>query len=196
MDACVDRFEVCAMLSKAILHFLRLTVAQTSVLEMRPHSHELYQQCRTCEHVACSRLFSCLSHSQLRETAPPTSSPCSLLVLPCTFIGFWTGAGLWQSDLFAETIPQFEFSVLSLVAEPFWMTSQRQVLPSMEKVLMYDYGATAYVEMCTFSIVYRSTKLTVIDWNTLYCSLPFLCSEYHRAASFTKASQISFLLIV
>ena len=27
-DACVDRFEVCAMLSKAIPHFLRLTVAQ------------------------------------------------------------------------------------------------------------------------------------------------------------------------
>jgi hypothetical protein len=69
-------------------------VAQTSVLEMRPHSHEWSQQCRACEHVACSHLFSCLPYSQLRETAPPTSSPYSLLVLPCTCTGFWTGAGL------------------------------------------------------------------------------------------------------
>jgi hypothetical protein len=86
-DACVDRFEVCAMLSKAISHFLRLTVAQTSVLEMRLHSPEWSQQCLACEHVACSRLFSCLSHTQLRETAPPTSSSYSLLVLPCTCTG-------------------------------------------------------------------------------------------------------------
>ena len=56
-----------------------------------------------------------------------------LLVLPFTCTGFWTGAGLWQSNLFAETIPQFEFSALSLVAQLFWMTSQGQVLPSMEK---------------------------------------------------------------
>ena len=87
-DARVDRFEVCAMLSKALPHFLRLTVAQTSVLEMRPHSHERSQQCCACEHVACSRLFSCLSRSQLREIAPPTSSPCSLLVLPWNCTGF------------------------------------------------------------------------------------------------------------
>jgi len=40
------------------------------------------------------------------------------------------------------------------------MTSQRQVLPSMEKILMYDdYGATTYIELCAFSIVYRSTKI-------------------------------------
>jgi len=40
------------------------------------------------------------------------------------------------------------------------MTSQRQVLLSMEKILMYDdYGATTYIELCTFSIVYRSTKM-------------------------------------
>ena len=40
------------------------------------------------------------------------------------------------------------------------MTSQRQVLPSMDKILMYgDYGANAYIELCTFSIVYRSTKI-------------------------------------
>jgi hypothetical protein len=32
---------------------------------------------------------------------------------------FLTGAGLRQSNLFAETIPQFEFSALSLVAELF-----------------------------------------------------------------------------
>ena len=104
-----------------------------SVLEMRPHSHEWSQQCRACEPVACSRLFSCLPYSLLRETAPPTSSPYSLLVLPCTCTGFWTSAGLWHSNLFAETIPQFEFSALSLVAEPFWMTSQGQVLLSMGK---------------------------------------------------------------
>jgi hypothetical protein len=62
--------------------------------------------------------------------------------------------------LFAETISQFEFSALSLVAEPFWMTSQGQVLPSMEKILMYDdYGATTYIELCAFSILYRSTKI-------------------------------------
>jgi hypothetical protein len=85
--SCLDRFEVCAMLSKAISHFLRLTVAQTSMLEMKPHSHERSQQRRACDHVACSRLFSYLSHSQLRETAPP-SSPYSLLVIPCTCAGF------------------------------------------------------------------------------------------------------------
>ena len=132
-----------------------------SVLEMRPHSHEWSQQCPACEHVACSHLFSCLPYSQLRQTAPPASSPYSLLVLPCTCTGFWTGAWLWQSNLFAETIPQFEFSALSLVAEPFWMTSRGQVLPYMEKkILMYDdYGATTYIELCTFSIVYRSTKI-------------------------------------
>ena len=40
------------------------------------------------------------------------------------------------------------------------MTSQRQVLLSMGKILMYDdYGATTYIELCTFSIVYRSTKM-------------------------------------
>ena len=100
-------------------------------------------------------LLSCLSHSHLRETAPPTSSPCSLLVPPCTCTGFWTGAGIWKSNLFAKIIPQFVFSALSLVAEPFWMTSQRQVLPSMEKILMYD----DYIELCTFSIVCRSNKI-------------------------------------
>jgi len=122
-DASVERFEVYAMLSKVISHFLRLTFAQTSVLEVRPHSHEWSQHCRACEHMASSPVFSCLSHSQLRETTPPTSSAYSLLVLPCTCSGFWTGAGLWQSNLFAESIPQFEFSALSLVTEPFWMTS-------------------------------------------------------------------------
>jgi len=40
------------------------------------------------------------------------------------------------------------------------MTSQRQVLPSMEKILVYDdYGATVYIELCTFSIVYSSNKM-------------------------------------
>jgi len=40
------------------------------------------------------------------------------------------------------------------------MTSQRQVLPSMQKMLMYDdYGATTYIELCTFSIVFRWTKI-------------------------------------
>jgi len=40
------------------------------------------------------------------------------------------------------------------------MTSQRQVLSSMEKILMYDdYGATNYSELCSFSIMYRSTKI-------------------------------------
>ena len=35
-----------------------------------------------------------------------------------------------------------------------------QVLPSMEKILMYDdYGATTYTELCAFSIVYRSIKI-------------------------------------
>jgi hypothetical protein len=127
---------------------------------MRPHLHEWSQQCRACKHVACSHLFSCLPYSQLHETTPPMSSPYSLLVLPCTCTGFWTGAGLWQSNLFAENIPQFKFSALSLVAEPFWMTSQGQVLLSTEKILMYDnYGATTYIELCTFSIVYRSTKI-------------------------------------
>jgi hypothetical protein len=30
----------------------------------------------------------------------------------------------------------------------------------MEKILMYDdYGANTYIELCTFSIVYRSTKI-------------------------------------
>jgi hypothetical protein len=62
--------------------------------------------------------------------------------------------------LFAETIPQFEFSALSLVAEPFRMTSQQQVLPNMEKIIMYDdYSAATYIELCTFSIVYRLTKI-------------------------------------
>jgi len=83
-NACIDRFEVCAMLLKTIPHFLRLTVAQTSMLEMRPHSHECPQQCLACEHVASSRLSSC----QLRETAPPSSLPYSLLALPCTCAGF------------------------------------------------------------------------------------------------------------
>jgi len=135
-------------------------VAQTSVLEMRPHSLEWFQQCQVCKHVACSRVFSCLSHSQLHETAPPMSSPYSLLVLPCTCTGFWIGTGLWQSNLFAETIPQLKISALSLVAEPFWMTSRWHVLPSMEKILMYhDYGTTTYIELCTFSVVYLSTKI-------------------------------------
>jgi hypothetical protein len=107
------------------------------------------------------RLFSCLPHSELHETAPPTSSPYSLLVLPCTCTGFWTGAGLWQSSLFAETIPQFEFSALSLVAEPFWMTSQGHVLLRMEKkTLMYDdYGAATCIELRAFSLLYRSNKI-------------------------------------
>jgi hypothetical protein len=56
-DACVNLFEVCAMLLKAIPHFLPLTVAQTFVLEMRPHWHEWFQQCWAREHVACSRFF-------------------------------------------------------------------------------------------------------------------------------------------
>jgi len=135
-------------------------VTQTSLFEMRPHTHEWSQQCRTRKHVACSCLFSCLSHSQLRETATPVSPLYSLLVLPCYCTGLWIGAGLWKSNLFAETIPQFEFSAVSLVAEPFWMMSQRQVLPSMEKMLMYDnYSANTYIELCTFSIMYRSTKI-------------------------------------
>ena len=30
----------------------------------------------------------------------------------------------------------------------------------MEKILMYDdYGATTYIELCTFSIMYHSTKI-------------------------------------
>jgi len=30
----------------------------------------------------------------------------------------------------------------------------------MEKILMYDdYGTTTYIELCTFSTVYRSTKI-------------------------------------
>jgi hypothetical protein len=34
---------------------------------------------------------------------------------------------------------------------------------------MYDnYGATTYVELCTFSVVYRSTEIDSKDWNTLY----------------------------
>ena len=140
------------------------SATQPSVLEMRPHSHEWSQQCRVCKHVACFRLFSCLSHSQLRETAPPPSSPYSLLVLPCSCTGFWTSAGLWQSNLFAETFPQFEFSALLLVAEPFWMTSQRQMLLSMEKILMYDdYRTTTYIELGSFSVVYWSTK-TDSNW--------------------------------
>jgi hypothetical protein len=147
------------MLSKSIPHFLRLTVAQTSVLDMRPHSHEWSQQCRACEYVACSHLFFFACHipscAKLHK-----SPPYSLLVLPCTCTGFWPGAALWQSNLFAETIPQFEFSALSLVAKPFWMASQRQVLPSTEKIQMYDdYGATTYIELCTFSIVYRSIQI-------------------------------------
>jgi hypothetical protein len=100
-----------------------------------------------------------------------------LLVLPCTCTGFWTSAGLWQLDLFAETIPQFEFSALSLVAEPFWMASQRQVLPSMEKILMYDnYGAATYIELCTFSIVYRSTKIDS-NWLKHLYLVPKVCSN-------------------
>ena len=134
------------------------------VLEMRPHSHEWSQHCRAGEHVAISPVFSCLSHSQLRETAPPPSSAYFLLVLPCICTGFRTGAGLWQSNLFAETIPQFEFSAVLLVAEPFWMTSQRQVLPSVEKILMYaDYGATTYILLCTFSIMYCSNRI-ISNW--------------------------------
>jgi hypothetical protein len=44
------------------------------------------------------------------------------------------------------------------------MTSQGQVLPSMEKTLMYgDHGATTYIELCTFSIMYRSTKTLMYD---------------------------------
>jgi hypothetical protein len=40
------------------------------------------------------------------------------------------------------------------------MMSQQQELPSMEKILMYDdYGTTTYIKLCTFSIVYRSTKI-------------------------------------
>ena len=153
MDACVDRFKICAMLSKPIPHFLRQTVTQTSVLEMRPHSHKWSQQCRACKHMAFSRLFSCLSHSQLRETAAPVCSLYSLLVLTCTCTGFWTGTGLWQLNLFAETIPQFKFSVLSLVAEPFWMTSQLQALQSMEKIIMFDdYGATTVYFLCVLSL--------------------------------------------
>ena len=97
----------------------------------------------------------------------PVSRNCStnviivfLAVASLHLSGFWTGAGLWQSNLFAETIPQFEVSALSLVTEPSWMTSQRQVLPSMEKILMYDdYGATTYIELCTFSIVCCSNRI-------------------------------------
>jgi len=33
-------------------------------------------------------------------------------------------------------------------------------LPSMEKILMFDdYRATTYIELCTFSIMYNSTKI-------------------------------------
>jgi len=40
------------------------------------------------------------------------------------------------------------------------MTSRQQVLPSMEKILMYDdYDATTYNELCTFSIEYPSPKI-------------------------------------
>jgi len=40
------------------------------------------------------------------------------------------------------------------------MMSQQQVLPSMEKILMYDaYGTTTYIELCTFSIMYHSNKI-------------------------------------
>ena len=182
-DACVDRFEVYAMLSKVIPHFLWLNVAQTSVLEVRPHSHEWSQHNRPCEHVAYYPVFSCLSHSQLRETTPPPSSAYSLLVLPCICTGFRTGAGLWQSNLFAETIPQFEFSAVWLVAEPFWMTSQRQVLPSVEKILMYDdYGATTYILLCTFSIVYRSNR---IDSNWL--KHPVFCISFTQFKTLSLA---------
>ena len=32
------------------------------------------------------------------------SSPYSVMVLPCTCTGFWNDVGLWQTNLFAETI--------------------------------------------------------------------------------------------
>jgi hypothetical protein len=45
------------------------------------------------------------------------------------------------------------------------MTSQEQVLPSVEKILMYDdYGATTYIELWIVSILYRLNK---IDSNSL-----------------------------
>jgi hypothetical protein len=40
------------------------------------------------------------------------------------------------------------------------MTSRGQVLPSMEKILMYDdYGGTTYIKLCTFSNLYRLNKM-------------------------------------
>jgi len=61
----------------------------------------------------------------------------------------------------------------------------------MEKILMYDdYGATTYIELCTFSIVYRSTK---IDSNWLKHSVVL----YNSSATFAKIhlTQLNFKCI-
>jgi len=154
-DTCVDWFEVCTMLSEAIPHFLRLshrlqpwrwghtcTNGPNSVwranMQLAPASF------LACHIPSCTKLL----HQRLHR-------------IPCwCFLALVLVFELWQSNLFAETIPHFEFSALSLVAEPFWMMSQWQVLPSMEKILLYhDYGTTTYIELCTFSVVYLSTKI-------------------------------------
>ena len=44
-----------------------------------------------------------------------------------------------------------------------------KMLPSMEKMLMYDdYGDTTCIELWTSLSCIVQPKLTVIDWNTLY----------------------------
>jgi hypothetical protein len=71
---------------------------------------------------------------------------------------FWTGAGLWQSNLFAETIPQFEFSPLLLVAEPFWMMSSSSVAKYGKNTNVWRIRRY-HLHRAVYFIVYRSTKI-------------------------------------
>ena len=154
-DACVDRFEICAVLSKAIPHFLRLL-------------HRL----RVGDEATLARMVPTVSGVRTRglflplflpvtfpvaETDPPSSS-YSLLVLPCICTVFWTGAGLWQSNLFAENIPQIEFSVL---------VSGGAILNDVTAASVTKYGKNTnvwrlrrcHLHPAVYFIVYRSTKI-------------------------------------
>jgi hypothetical protein len=156
-----------------------------SVLERRPYSHEWFHQCQACEHLACSRLFSCRQHSQLLETTPPTSSRYSLHL-------YWFLNRRWTVTIeFVcrnhSTIRVF-CSIVSGWAFLNDVTAATIAKYGKNRLMMHDdYGATTYIELCTFCIVYRSTKIDN-NWlkDPVYSVINYFITEWHcfRSAQF------------
>ena len=149
-----------------IPHFLQLTVAQTSMLEMRPHSHKWSQKCRACEHVACSHLFSCLSFSVARN--------CSTNI----FTVFLAGASLhlyWFLNQHWTVTIEFVCRNHSAIRVFFSVVSGRTILNDVTVASVAKYGKNTnvwrlrryHLHPAVFFIVYRSTKI-YSNWNTLY----------------------------